>query len=86
MDKATLPASSASAHNTVRLRPKRSIAAAANGPIRPNSARLIDKASEMAERLQPNSRSSGTIITLGAARMAAVVNITRKVTATAIQP
>ena len=46
---------------TERRRPHRSIADAANGPMRPNNAMLIATAAEMAARLQPNSASSGTM-------------------------
>jgi len=41
---------------------------------------LIDSASEIVARLQPKVCSSGTIITLGVARVPAVINITRNVT------
>ena len=43
--------------------PKRSINAAANGPVRPKRMRLIETA-----RFQPNSFSRGTISTPGVAR------------------
>ena len=48
--------------------PKRSIRAAANGPVSPNKMRLIETAMEMMARFQPNSSCSGTISTLGVAR------------------
>jgi len=54
---------------TVTMRsPKRSIRAAAKGPVRPNRMRLIETATEMMARFQPNSFCSGTIRTLGVAR------------------
>ena len=60
------------------------MAAAAKGPINPNSARLIANASEMVVRVQPKLRSSGTIMTLGVARVPAVTSMIRNVTAIAI--
>ncbi len=60
------------------------MAAAANGPMKPNSARLIASASEMVVRVQPKLRSSGTIMTLGVERIPAVTNMTKKVTPIAI--
>ena len=83
-ESATPPAKIASALNTVRRIPKRCMAAAANGPINPNSARLIASASEMVVRVQPKLRSSGTIMTLGVARIPAVTSMIRNVTAIAI--
>jgi len=81
LDSATAPANTASAVITVRRIPKRCIAAAANGPIKPNNARLIANAIDMVVRVQPKPRSSGTIITLGVARIPAVTNMIRNVTA-----
>jgi hypothetical protein len=60
------------------------MAAAANGPINPNSARLMARAREMVVRDQPKLRSSGTIMTLGVARIPAVTSMTTNVTAIAI--
>ena len=48
--------------------PKRSINAAANGPVRPKRMRLIETATEITARFQPNSFSRGTISTPGVAR------------------
>src|SRR5262249_36528008 len=55
--------------------------AAANGPNRPNNRMRSAKAEEICASLQPNSRSSGTIITPGVPIAAAVTNSVRKVTA-----
>ena len=65
-ERAVPEASSSNATMTVGRMPKRCIAAAANGPVNPYSARFTEMASEMVARLQPKSCSSGTIITLGA--------------------
>jgi hypothetical protein len=48
--------------------------------------RLIETASEMVARVQPNSRSRGTIKMLGVARTPAELSKTTKVTAATIQP
>ena len=53
--------------------------------MRPYNNRLIDIASEIVERDQPNSCSKGTIKTLGADRTAAVTISVRKVIAAMIQ-
>ncbi len=74
--------SSKSPDSTTGRMPKRCIAAAENGPIKPNKAILTEIANEITERLQPNSCSSGTIITAGVARMPAAVNNTRNINAT----
>jgi hypothetical protein len=65
----------------VRRTPRRSISAAAKGPISPYSTRFTEMASEMVARDQPNSPSSGTISTPGVARMPADTSSTAKVTA-----
>ena len=68
---------------TARI-PKRSINAAANGAVRPNSTRLTPTASDSIDRGQPNSSCSGTINTLGAARNPAAPTRARKATAATI--
>ena len=77
--------STASATSTVRRIPKYCIDAAANGPVSPYSAMPIEMASEIVPRLQPNSCSSGSIITLGVARVPAAHSRIRNTTARAIQ-
>ena len=62
---------SASATVTTRRNPIRSTRAAENGPLTPNTTRLIATAAEIVARLQPNSSCSGTISTPGTARNAA---------------
>ena len=74
-----------SAASTTRRRPKRLIAAAANGPARPYSTRLTETAAEMTVRLQPNSSSSGTISTPGADRKPEAPSSVTKVTPATIQ-
>jgi hypothetical protein len=69
----------------VRRAPKRSITAAAKGPIALNSRRLMPRANEIVARDQPNSSSSGTINTPGVERTPAVMTATAKHTATMIQ-
>ena len=87
IDEMPTPAASvASAASSVGRTPKRCIAAAANGPARPYSARLIEIASEIVPRLQPNCFSSGSIITLGVARVPAAASSTKNTTPTAIHP
>ena len=76
----------ARAQSTERRMPKRSITAAANGPMQPYSTRLIDTANAMVARDQWNSSSSGTIRMPGVERMPALVSSTRQVTPTTIQP
>jgi len=78
-------ASRTSATTIVRRMPKRCIAAAANGPINPNRTRPIDTARVMLSRLQPKLFSSGTIRTLGVARMPATTSRVTKVNAATIQ-
>ena len=65
--------------------PKRSIRAAANGPVRPKRMRLIETAIEITARFQPNSFCSGTISTLGVARNPAAPMSAMNVTAATIQ-
>ena len=65
--------------------PKRSISAAANGAVRPNSTRLMLTAAESTVVDQPNSFCSGTISTPGAARNPAAPTSARKATAATIQ-
>ena len=79
-ESATANAKSARAQSTVRRIPNRCMAAAANGPVSPNSARLRAKAREIDVRVQPKVRSKGTIMTLGVARVPAVTSMTRNVT------
>ena len=64
-----LPAAISSRATLVTARtPNRSMRAAANGAVSPNSTRLTPTASETRPRDQPNSSSSGTMSTPGAAR------------------
>jgi len=77
--------STASAPSTVGRMPKYCIDAAANGPVSPYSAIPIEMASEIVLRLQPNSCSSGSIITLGVARVPAAHSRIRNTTASASQ-
>ena len=65
--------------------PKRFIAAAANGPARPNRIRLTETAAEMTVRLQPNSSCSGTMSTPGVDRNPEAPSSVRKVTAATTQ-
>ena len=65
--------------------PKRSISAAANGPVRPKRIRLMETAIEITARFQPNSFCSGTIKTPGVARKPAAPMRAMKVTAATIQ-
>ena len=78
-------AMSSSAAVTTRRMPNRSMSAAANGAVSPNSSRLTDTASEIVLLVQPNSSCSGTISTPGAARKPAAPSRTRKVTAATVQ-
>ena len=52
-------ATSSSAAATTRRMPKRSISAAANGAVSPNSSRLTETAAEIVPSDQPNSSCSG---------------------------
>jgi hypothetical protein len=54
--------------------------AVAKGAVNPYRTRFTDTASEVAERLQPNSSSNGTIRTPTEDRNAADASRTRKVT------
>jgi len=82
---ATLMPVVASARVIVQRAPKRSIAAAAKGPIAPKSRRLTPRAREIVARDQWNSSSSGTISTPGVARVPAVMSASANVTATMTQ-
>ena len=62
-----------------RRTPKRAMMAPANGPHRPNRSRLIESASEIVARSQPNSRSSGSTSTARVAPMPAELSNDRKV-------
>ena len=73
-----------SAPTVTARRPNRSISAAANGPVSPNRIRLIDTATEITARFQPNSFWSGTIRTLGVARKPAAPIRAMNVTAAMI--
>ena len=61
--------------------PKRSISAAANGAVSPNSVMLTDIASPTVPCDQPNSWCSGFIITPGTERKPAAPRIATKLTA-----
>jgi len=65
---------------------KRSISAAANGATNPKRRTLMETASEICERDQPNASSKGTMRTEGAERYPADAIRVKKVTVTAIQP
>jgi hypothetical protein len=69
----------------VRRMPARWYNAPANGPSSPYSRMLTDTAREIVERSQPNSRSRGTMSTLGVARTPAAASSARKVTPRTIQ-
>ncbi len=81
---ATPTVSRSSAADTVRRRPKRSMIAAANGPIMPYRKMFTATAPLIVASDQPNSRSSGMISTPGVARTPAAISSTRNVTATMI--
>jgi hypothetical protein len=66
---------SPSAATSVRRRPKRSMNAAAKGPIKPYKTILTPIAAEMVAGDQPNSRSSGTMNIVGAERTPAATII-----------
>jgi hypothetical protein len=74
-----------SAPQTERRRPNRSMIATANGPIIPYRKILSAMPTPIVAAVQPNSRSQGTISTLGVARTPAPTSRTRKVTATTVQ-
>ena len=65
--------------------PNRSIRAAANGAVRPNSVMLTDIASPTVPCDQPNSWCSGAIITPGTERNPAAPRIAMKLTAATTQ-
>jgi hypothetical protein len=69
---------------TLRI-PKRSINAAANGAVRPNSKIFIATASEISSRDQPKASSNGTTKTEGADLKPAVATRVKKVTPAANQ-
>ena len=75
-----------SAQTMTRRTPKRFMKAAANGPNKPNSRMRSASADEIWASSQPNSCSSGTIITPGVPMAAAVTKSVRNVTATTTQP
>ena len=83
---ATAPVMMTSATSSTRRTPKRFITAAANGPIKPNSAMLTATANEIAVRFHPNSVSSGTISTPGVARTPAPTSRITKVTPATTHP
>ena len=64
-----------------RRTPKRSISAAANGAVRPNSVMFTDIASPTTPCDHPNSWCSGFIITPGTERKPAAPRIATKLTA-----
>ncbi len=66
---------------TTRRMPKRSISAAANGAVRPYSARLTETAAPIVPRDQSNSSCSGSMSRPGSERKAAAPMIVTKVTA-----
>ena len=76
--------SSSAAVSTGRT-PNRSISAAANGAVRPNSVMLTDIASPTVPCDQPNSWCSGFIITPGTERKPAAPRIATKLTAATTQ-
>ena len=71
---------------TTRRMPKRFMNPAAKGPIRPNNTRRIAMAVEICCAVQPNSFSSGTIMTPGAPIAPAVTSMVRKVTPATTHP
>ena len=73
------PPTSASATLTTARTPKRSISTAANGPIRPNSAKRSARAEEIWLVDQPNSCASGCSIAPGRPSAADMNSIVRKV-------
>ena len=77
---------SVSAQTMTRRTPKQFMKAAAKGPNNPNSKMRSASADEICASSQPNSCSSGTIITPGVPMAAAVTSSVRKVTATTTQP
>ena len=76
----------ATAEMTTGRTPKRLMKAAANGAIRPYSASRTASATEIWAVLQPNSFSSGWMMTPGAPIAPAVASMTRKVAPATTQP
>ncbi len=74
------PAIMSSAPSITARTPKRSMSAAAKGPIRPKRTRLMETAKEIVAADQPNSCSRGTIRTPGVERKPAAPRSARKVT------
>ena len=81
----TATASVDNATSMTRRTPKRAISAPANGPHRPNSSRLTDRASETVARSQPKSCSRGSTSTALVARIPADASSARNVTPATIQ-
>ncbi len=79
------PTSASPVQITAR-RPQRSISTAANGPIRPNSAKRSASEDEICSVLQPNSLPSGCSIAPGRPSAADIVSMVRKVMAATIHP
>jgi len=73
---------SASANSTVRRTPKRCIAAAAKGPVKPNRKMPVAAAKLMTLRDQPKALPQGSINTAGVERTPAAANRARNTTAT----
>ena len=74
------------ADTTTGRTPKRLMRAAANGPISPNRASRTASATEISSVLQPNSFSSGWMMTPGAPMAPAVASMTRNVAPATNQP
>ncbi len=80
-----VPTSSTERHSRmVRRSPNVSISPVMNGPVRPSSRMFSEIAAEIVPTLQPNARSSGTIITPGAARTPTAPSVMVKATISAI--
>ena len=73
-----------SAPTVTRRTPKRSIRPPAKGAKRPKKSRLIETASEIVARDQPNSCSRGTIRVLGVERNPEAARMVSQVTAATI--
>ena len=84
VEKAPMPTVVSAVITTLRI-PKRSIKAAANGAVRPNSRIFIATASEISSRDQLKASSSGTTKTEGADLKPAVATNVKNVTAAANQ-
>ncbi len=76
----------ATAAVTTGRTPKRLMKAAENGAISPKRAMRKASAEEMSAALQPNSCSSGRMMTPGAPIAPAVASMTRKVAPATTQP